>query len=192
MASSKTDLALDLPLRATHAVPSHIASAHAETLRLFDECGPGLRRYLRSCGLPADAADDIVQETFICLFRHLCLDRPSDNLKGWLFRVGHRLASKHRQREIRRSSRERSFDPSIVDLVSDGARSAEDTLCEEERRLRLQAVVHALPERARQCLFLRAEGLRYREIAKVLQVSLGGVAKSLALAMTRLSNAARE
>jgi len=38
-------------------------------------------------------------------------------------------------------------------------------------------------------LFLRAEGLGYRDIAKTLNISLGGVAKSLARTMTRLTNA---
>ena len=49
---------------------------------------------------------------------------------------------------------------------------------------------HAGPDpRDRQCLFLRAEGLRYRDIARTLDLSLGGVAKSLGRTMTRLTNA---
>jgi DNA-directed RNA polymerase specialized sigma24 family protein len=39
---------------------------------------------------------------------------------------------------------------------------------------------------------LRAEGLRYREIAGVLGISLGGVAKALAYAVLRLSNVAED
>jgi RNA polymerase sigma-70 factor (ECF subfamily) len=58
-----------------------------------------------------------------------------------------------------------------------------------ERRQRLLAVFRALPERDRRCLSLRAEGLRYREIADALGMSLGGVAKSLARSMTRMVNA---
>jgi hypothetical protein len=33
---------------------------------------------------------------------------------------------------------------------------------------RLRAVVHALPETGRRCLFLGAEGLGYRKIAEIL------------------------
>ena len=51
----------------------------------------------------------------------------------------------------------------------------------------MRAVLRAMPERDRQCVYLRAEGLRYREIANVLGMSLGGVAKSLARAIARLS-----
>jgi RNA polymerase sigma-70 factor (ECF subfamily) len=47
-------------------------------------------------------------------------------------------------------------------------------------------VVDALPERERLCLHLRHDGLRYRDIAKVLDISLGAVAKLLARAIARL------
>ena len=52
-------------------------------------------------------------------------------------------------------------------------------------------VVQALPARDRRCLLLRAEGLRYRDIANTLGMSLGGVAKSLARSIGRLVNADR-
>ena len=39
---------------------------------------------------------------------------------------------------------------------------------------------------------MRAEGLRYRDIAKMLQLSLGGVAKAIDLAVRRLSRAVKE
>ena len=51
----------------------------------------------------------------------------------------------------------------------------------------MQSVIQALPERHRQCLYLRAEGLGYREIARTLGMSLGAVAKALARVMCRLS-----
>jgi RNA polymerase sigma-70 factor (ECF subfamily) len=75
-----------------------------------------------------------------------------------------------------------------VDRVTDPAANPEQQLVDDRRTRRLRAVVLALPERDRQCLFLRAEGLRYREIAKILDVSLGAVAKSLTRTMTRLTN----
>jgi RNA polymerase sigma-70 factor (ECF subfamily) len=71
----------------------------------------------------------------------------------------------------------------------DPAPDPEMRLAQSERRRRLQAVVDALPERERRCVFLRAEGLSYRDIGAALRVSLGTVAKSLACAMTRLANA---
>ncbi len=58
-----------------------------------------------------------------------------------------------------------------------------------QRQQRLRAVVRALPEQDRYCIHLRAEGLRYREIAEVLGMSLGGVASSLGRSLARLGRA---
>ena len=59
-----------------------------------------------------------------------------------------------------------------------------------QTRSRLLMVVEALPEQDRRCLFLRAEGLRYREIAETLGMSLGGVSLSLARSLARLARCA--
>jgi RNA polymerase sigma-70 factor, ECF subfamily len=50
-------------------------------------------------------------------------------------------------------------------------------------------VVRAMPEQDQCCLSLRAEGLRYREIARVLGISLGSVANSLERTLSRLARA---
>ena len=69
------------------------------------------------------------------------------------------------------------------------ASNPEEQLATQQRQERLLAVFRALPERDRRCLALRAEGLRYREIAAALGISLGAVAKSLARSMSRMVNA---
>jgi RNA polymerase sigma-70 factor (ECF subfamily) len=58
-----------------------------------------------------------------------------------------------------------------------------------QRRERLLAVVQALPDTDQGCLRLRAEGLRYREIATVLGMSLGAVSISLTRSLARLIRA---
>jgi RNA polymerase sigma-70 factor (ECF subfamily) len=47
-----------------------------------------------------------------------------------------------------------------------------------------------LPEQDRRCLFLRAEGLRYREIAGILDMPLGTVSLSLGRSLARIARAA--
>ena len=47
-----------------------------------------------------------------------------------------------------------------------------------------------LPERDRRCLQLRAEGLKYREIARILGISLGAVSISLSRSLARMTSAA--
>jgi RNA polymerase sigma-70 factor, ECF subfamily len=165
------------------------ASTQEDVLRLFDACAPGLRRYVGAFGLTAEVTEDVVQEVFLQLFKHLRLGRSRANLRGWIFRVGHNLALKHREKAARRQRWEGTWDIELVDRVIDPAANPEQQLADDRRVRRLRTIVRALPERDRQCVFLRAEGLRYRDIARTLDISLGGVAKSLARTMKRLTNA---
>jgi RNA polymerase sigma-70 factor (ECF subfamily) len=183
--SSTTPLELPLGVKDDAATPDHI---RAEVLWLFDECAPGVRRYVRSCGISADVADDIVQETFVALFQHLRKGGGRENLRGWLMQVGYRLALKHRQRESRRTRWQLPWN-SDAEGVCDPATGPEAACVAMQDQRRLRAVLNALPERDRQCVCLRAEGMRYRDIAIALGISLGAVAKSLTRAVGRLTAA---
>jgi hypothetical protein len=65
-----------------------------EVLRLFDEFRSPLLRYGLSLGISMHDAEEVVQETFLALFKHLQQGRPRANLRGWIFRVTHNLALK--------------------------------------------------------------------------------------------------
>ena len=108
-------------------------SAQNEVLRLFDECAPGLRRYVGAFGLTVEVTEDVVQEVFLQLFRHLQLGRSRANLRGWIFRVGHNLALKHRLTVARRHRWEGTWDVSIVDHVIDPAANPEQQLADDRR-----------------------------------------------------------
>ncbi|MCC6368195.1 MAG: RNA polymerase sigma factor [Bryobacterales bacterium] len=166
------------------------SAAEAEVSRLFDELRGPLLRYLISLGLIVPDGEDIVQEVFLALFRHLRQEKPRDNLRAWIFRVGHNLALKRRKQNGR-------F-PGTLEGVPVEALHADPSLNPEERterncrQARLQAVVQALPDRDRCCLYLRAEGLRYREIAEALEMSLGAVSISLTRSLAKLSRSVGE
>jgi RNA polymerase sigma-70 factor (ECF subfamily) len=132
-------------------------------------------------------AEEIVQEVFLSLFRHLQLRRSRRNLRGWIFRVAHNLTLK--QRHANQRSRDRLASDVAIAEPSDPAPGPEEQLSSAQRRERLLAVVHALPEADQDCLWMRAEGLRYREIASVLGISLGAVSISLTRSLARLIRA---
>jgi RNA polymerase sigma-70 factor (ECF subfamily) len=156
-----------------------------EIIELFDHLRDGLLRYVVSLGLGAHDAEDVIQEVFLSLFRHLRLGRSRSNLRGWVFRVAHNLALKHRQRTQRRQSRGVAAEEALENHV-DPAANPEEQLAKNQQQRHLLLAVAALSEPDQLCLRLRAEGLRYREIADVLEMSLGAVAKSLARSMERL------
>jgi RNA polymerase sigma-70 factor (ECF subfamily) len=164
-------------------------SPEAEVVELFEELRDRLLRYLLMVGLSAHDGEEIIQESFLLLFQHLQRGKSRQNLRGWIFRVARNLALKQRASNQRRLSRVVEFDEALLDRTSDGNPNPEEQLQSGLRQRRLLAVVRALPEQDRSCLSLRAEGLRYREIAEVLGISLGSVAASLARSLARLGRA---
>ena len=91
-----------------------------------------------------------------------------------------------RARETASSAGEQEF---LNAVRPDPAENPEEQLLSSQRLRRLQAVLRALPEQDQCCLSLRAEGLRYRDIAAVLGISLGSVASSLERSLARLARA---
>jgi RNA polymerase sigma-70 factor, ECF subfamily len=187
--SQPASVPLEVPLVAERSAHTSLDAVQTQVLQLFDATAPGLRRYVQSCGLPAEAAEDIVQDVFLALFHHLRRGGATHNLRGWLVQVSHSLALKYRERQARRHRYESPAGWELQNRVPDPGGDPAAQLAAREERQRLVGVFNALPELDRQCLMLRAEGLRYREIAGTLGVSLGGVAKSLARAIGRLSRA---
>jgi RNA polymerase sigma-70 factor (ECF subfamily) len=168
------------------ALPAPPRAIEDEVIELFDQLRDGLLRYVISLGLIAHDAEDVIQEVFLSLFRHLRLGRSRANLRGWVFRVAHNLALKQRQRVHRQQTKSGSDDVALQRHLDPEA-NPEELLAKTQHQRQLLSVVAALSEQDRDCLRLRAEGLRYREIANVLDMSLGAVAKSLARSMQRLS-----
>jgi RNA polymerase sigma-70 factor (ECF subfamily) len=164
-----------------------IAELESVVIHLFDQTQARLSSYVLAFGLPFHDAEDIVQETFLSLFHHLKEGRPRWNLNGWLFRVAHNLALKRRTANQTRWTH-LDLDEHFSQLP-DPAHNAEEQLAFNQAQQRLRAAFEALPERDQRCLHLRAEGLKYRDIARILGISLGAVSLSLSRSLARMSRA---
>lgn len=150
-----------------------------EVLTLYDQFRRPLQRYLGSLGLSALDTEEALQETFLALLRHLRQGKPRHNLRAWLFRVAHNQGLKFANRAERvtgEKAEPRDCEP-----------NPEQLCYEAQRQSRLASVVGSLSDADRECLALRVEGLRYREIADVLGISLGSVAVSLKRSLGKLA-----
>lgn len=188
---------LDVPLRRLREkdrqeADGSLDAVHDEILSLFDQHARSLRTFVGSCGVPAACADDVVQETFVALYRHLCRGGDRSNLRAWLFRVSYRLGLKQRRRAWRLLQWQVSWHPAVGQAPAGRDTNPETRVLHQERCRTVRAVFAALPERDRQCFHLRAEGFRYRQIADILGISLGTVAKSLARGMAKLATVVKE
>lgn len=185
-----SDSILRLPIPEAGCDQTAIPSAvEAEVIGLFDELRDRLLRYLLCLGLSVHDGEDVVQESFLLLFQHLQRGKSRENLRGWLFRVSRNLALKRRTANRRNRQDGVEFDADLSNQCRDLNPNPEEHLATSQRQKQLLAVVRALPEQDRCCLHLRAEGLRYREIAQALGISLGSVAASMARSLARLGRA---
>jgi RNA polymerase sigma-70 factor (ECF subfamily) len=187
MATEASDSLAGLPSTGaiSAARPSRVED---EVISLFEQLRAPILRYLLSFRIPVSGAEEVLQEVFLSLCQHLRQGRSRRNLQGWVFRVAHYSALKSRLRARRYADRFGHV-ARLSNVTIGPAPGPEESLAIRRRQQRLLAVVRALPEQEQCCLSLRAEGLRYREIAEVLGKSLGSVAASLEKSLSRLMRA---
>ena len=154
-------------------------------LEQYDQEHVALLRYLSFLGVDRETGQEIVQESFLKLHEHLLVGGDRTNLRAWLYRVSHNLA-----RNIQTSFRAARTDyfPDLganSDLVDKDV-SVEERLLEAERIKRFQVALTQLTRAQRECLTLRTQGLKYREIADILQLSVSTVGENVARGLERL------
>ncbi len=151
------------------------ASARQALAETFEQLRTPLWRYLRSLGMNHAQAEEIVQETFC----RLCAQTEAVE-RGWAFRVAHNLARDEQR------TRARLAGPERLTLVPDSRKEPESAVLGAERAAQLRSALARLPQRQQECLHLRAEGLKYREISEVLGAPLSTVAEWVQTALRTL------
>src|SRR5207237_2676524 len=136
-----------------------LAASDCEATALVREMRKPLLRYLVCLGLSMDEAQDVVQDAFLGLHRHLSGGGSKENIRGWLFRVAHNRA-RNRQNSYARRFGE-PLDGEIESVLDEATH--ERIVLEKEKFRQMAKAITSLTECERGSLLLRAEGLRYRE-----------------------------
>src|SRR5215472_703211 len=145
----------------------------SEFARLLETEIPRLRRYARALTRDPSRADDLVQS---CLARAIAKEhlwQPGTDLRAWLFTILHN----QNVNEVRRSVRE-----GVAVAVEDAAPVLTMTPnAGPSLQLRdLERAISLLPEEQRQVILLVGlEGMRYEEVAAVLDIPIGTVRSRL-------------
>jgi RNA polymerase sigma-70 factor, ECF subfamily len=142
-------------------------STSRQTERWFLEFRHPLFRYLRTIGCRPSLVEEIAHETFFRLHRTLRDGVQVKDARAWLFRVARNLWIDSR-RDRRRFLAPEHEEQWQISPAADPERQA-------IWRQRIQIVASEaaqLPQLERQCLRLKAEGLRYREIAIALGIPM--------------------
>ena len=174
--------AIRIPTRAVREGAGELPP-RAEAAWWFDELRLPVYRYLVCNGLGAADAEEIVQETFLRLYRHLVRRGSRTNLRAWIFEVARNAARDRRKSS--QSQRTVSLDPEPG--IADPQAGPEDRAILQERERRLQSAIQRLSRQQRECILLRISGLRYREIAEVLGINTASVGELVDRAIAHLS-----
>jgi RNA polymerase sigma-70 factor, ECF subfamily len=167
--------------------------------------GAILRFFVR-CGFKQEECEELTQETFLRVYNAMDTFRCDSEVKTWLFTIATNLYRNEirSRRTIKRTAALVSLETAIEQgqplfgersplSGASGMDGPLDALLFDEQVRLLRRELEGLPERMRQCvtLFLN-QGLKYREIAVVMQISVETVKAQIFQAKKRLREALGE
>ena len=148
--------------------------------------------FLVGQGLTVAKAQDLAQDVFVKLFVTLEKGSEIGSEQAWLYTVAAKLAVDYWRREGRPMWVELDSVPAMAENLRSRELSPEAAAVRNQRSKRVAALLARLPKEQRLGIHLRMQGLRYREIAKILGVSVATVSALLSTAVERLRSTANE
>lgn len=151
-----------------------------------------LRRYLGDESL----AEDVFQNTFLQVHLKCKQYEPGRPVRPWLYTIATHQAIDAMRRNQRHQTL-RLEEPNATQADGEAVELLNLVECREggpveivaagERREQIRATVEALPDLLRQVLILAYyQGMKYREIAEVLEIPVGTVKSRLHAALSKL------
>jgi RNA polymerase sigma factor (sigma-70 family) len=166
------EYASDEALIEAFADPARARAAFNQLVRKYQQ---PLYRIIRRIVIDHDETDDLLQEAFVKIWRHLGSFRQDAKLSTWLYRIATNEALSHL-----RKRRQRYFLP-IGDVEGELSQKLDASLAPDadEIQRRLQQAIIRLPERQRVVFQLRYfDEMKYEDMAEVLGVTVGALKAS--------------
>jgi RNA polymerase sigma-70 factor (ECF subfamily) len=124
------------------------------------------------------AAEDLVQEVFLRVYRSRESYEASAKFTTWLYRIATNLAvnhardTRHERPEVQVSLDEPNEDTGTTLELPDGTRNAEQEMVRRERMMAIRSKVEALPEQQKLAVIMhKYQQMDYKQIAEVLKKS---------------------
>jgi RNA polymerase sigma-70 factor (ECF subfamily) len=165
---------------------------------LFQQYSPSVFSYLLRLSGDRALAQDLTSETFYKAILAIDGFRGDASVKTWLLRIARNLYLRRTQREQRNTSLETLREGGTNFITQQPG--PEDEVIRQERDEAIQQALLALSENDRTILLLSSqEHMSYREIAKVLEISVAAVKvrihrarKRFAVALNEITNLQKE
>lgn len=150
-------------------------------LRYYEPLAYFARRYVKK----TDVAEDLVQEVFARVWEERDTWDPGSSVKVFLFQV-----VKHRSLDyLKHLKVEHKYDGQWMDQQEPPSIVFDESNSLQEFRGLVRAAVEELPDKAREIYKLnRYEGLTYKEIALLLDISVKTVESQMARSLQKLRN----
>ncbi len=197
----KTGKAMKGPGEPVEAIVKRLrdGAGREESFRLLFErfYGP-LFRFFEHRGFSTEECQDLIQETFLRVYRGIEAFRGESRWEHWLFRIAantagkawrHRAAAKRAGQAVPLEEKdEEESAPAAEGIIGDARAPAPlRRLLDKEMGELLKQAVEGLPVQMRRCVRLRVfQDLDYDEIAEVLQIAPSTVKVQLFKARKRL------
>ncbi len=142
-------------------------------------------------------ASDVCQEVFVLLMRKIGSFRGEAKFSTWLYRVSLNACHDHARRLKRHFSLSESPGEDLPEieqrLPDDGLHSPEESLERAEIQDVVRQAIARLPYKFKEVIFLHdISDFNYKEVAEILDISLGTVKSRLNRARTRLAKELEE
>lgn len=141
-------------------------------------------------------AEDLTQETFVLVVKHIPRYQPFGSVAGWIYRIAGNLARRHAAR-TKWGTREISLDEPVEleegavdrkDAIPGSGLQPDEEVLKAEREALVQLSLLKVSPRYRQVLIMcDIEGLAYKDVADLLKCSINTVASRLSRGRAQLA-----
>ncbi|MDH5379244.1 MAG: sigma-70 family RNA polymerase sigma factor [Cyclobacteriaceae bacterium] len=141
--------------------------------------------HIRRLVIDHEDADDLVQDTFIRVFKNLESFRQDSKLYTWIYRIATNVSLTHL------SSKKRKFFLPIVDVNTSLISSLDQStlVTEDEIMKKLHKALLKLPEKQRLVFNMKYfDDLKYEDISEITGTSVGALKASYHLAVKKIED----
>ncbi|SFN35700.1 sigma-70 family RNA polymerase sigma factor [Thioclava sp. BHET1] len=157
--------------------------------KLYDHFSPRLKGMLIRSGMSGAAAEDVVQDVMLTIWRKAHLyDEGRARASAWIYRI-----ARNRQIDVIRRKPRPVPDEMIAEAESREARDADAMLGLEQEAVQLREAIKALPKSQREIIESAYVGeLTQAEIREATGLALGTIKSRIRLALEKLRHDLRD
>ncbi len=176
--------------QALRSLKEKIAGGNEKAFRvLFDHFSPRLTSFAYAMLKVNDAAIEVVDEVFVKIWKQRQQITAIQNLRVYLYTATKNISLNY----ISRKAKEQLIEPfDYINIQLNDGESPEQKMITSEIFKKIRSAIDELPPRCKMIFKLvREDGLKYREVAGVLNISVNTVDAQMVIAVKKVSEKLR-